>query len=121
MNITATSEYEALHHWPDAPRHRGYLAHPHRHMFGLAATVTVDHHNRDVEFHDLADDLYRAADSLAVEYHPLSRVRDFGSQSCEGLATMIARALTSTGYDVVAVAVTEDTESTATWTTGADQ
>lgn len=114
---TSTAHIEALHHWPDAPPHRAYLAHPHRHVFGLAVTVQPTHSDRDIEFHDLADDLYHAAEQLSAPYHPATRLRDFGPASCEDLASDIADLLTGKGYDVLRVTVTEDTEHTGEWRT----
>lgn len=115
---TATTRIEALHHWPDAPPHRAYLSHPHRHLFGLAVTVESGEY-RDVEFHDLQDDLYRSALALTNPYHPDARLGDFGAASCEQIASQIAARLTMTGYTVHTVRVDEDREHTGQWIGGA--
>lgn len=116
--ITAKVAEPGIHYWPDAPKRRGYLAEPHRHLFVARATVVVDHHDRAVEFHDLGDDLHSAlrgcTGTLAYGEHSTSLL-DFGAQSCEDLATSILMALEVT-YDVVEVSVSEDDEFSATVT-----
>lgn len=46
---------EGVHQWLDAPRHRDYLARPHRHLFHVKVTTIVIHSEREVEFHDLLE------------------------------------------------------------------
>lgn len=115
--ITAKVAEPGIHYWPDAPKSRGYLAEPHRHLFVARATVAVDHHDRAVEFHDLGDDLHSAlagqTGRLVMGRHGTS-LHDFGAQSCEMLATGIAGVLLGHGYSVVSVSVSEDDEFTAT-------
>lgn len=114
--ITARVAEPGLHHWPDAPEGRAYLGSPHRHLFVARAVVYVDHGNRDVEFHDLGDDLRLAlrgcTGTLAYGEHGTSLL-DFGPQSCEHLATSIADTLAGR-YAVAEVSVSEDDEFTAT-------
>lgn len=114
--ITATVRVPGLHHWPTAPEQRAYLRSPHRHLFVARATVYVGHHNRDVEFHDLGDDLGAAlrgaTGTLAYGEHSTSLL-DFGPQSCEHLATHVAEVLADR-YSVAEVSVSEDDEFTAT-------
>lgn len=116
ITVTAHVTIEGLHHWPGAPDRRDYLRHPHRHLFGVAATVAVDHGNREVEFHDLADDVRRILTNLSAPPDPDRLVVDFEARSCETLAQQVAYALTEHGYTVTTVAVDEDGESTATYT-----
>lgn len=113
--ITARATVAGLHHWPDAPDRRAYLRHPHRHLFGLAATVVVEHEDRAVEWHDLADLMTRCVATYGTPY-PETTLWDFGAQSCEALATHLAHDLTyHHGLTVLAVGVDEDGEHTATW------
>ena len=53
--ITAHLHVPGLHYWPGAHDARDYLRSPHRHLFGIAATLEVRHDERDVEWHDLAE------------------------------------------------------------------
>jgi hypothetical protein len=112
--ITVHSRVQGLHHWPDAPLHRDYLAHPHRHMFVVTATVAVAHDNRDIEFHDLADVVTEVTEALGKPYHPDTRLIDFGPQSCEQLAEQVRARLSDIGLNVTLLSVSEDGECTAT-------
>lgn len=114
--ITAKVSLAGIHHWPDAPPSRRYLASPHRHLFVARATVYVGHDERAVEFHDLGDDLRSAlagaTGTLAFGEHDTSLL-DFGAQSCETLARHTMSVLSSR-YSVAEVSVSEDDEFTAT-------
>ena len=113
--ITARTSVIGLHQWPDAPGRRAYLRDLHRHVFGIAVTVDVTHTERDVEWHDLADDTLTAALALTEPYHEDALITSFGARSCETIASEIADALTSQEYTVQSVEVDEDGEHTATW------
>lgn len=113
--VTARTWIDGLHHWPDAPDRRAYLRHPHRHLFHLTATVRVDGDHREVEFHDLGDELYDLARARSMPYHPDAELRDFGTLSCEAIASALARALSQRGYRPVEVTVSEDGENDASW------
>ncbi len=114
--IEATARIVGLHHWPDASPERAYLANSHRHLFVARAEVTVGHDNRDVEFHDLGNDLEHA---LAEQNDGLvggvqgDSMYDFGARSCEHLARAVVVQLQAKGYNVVQVSVSEDDEFTA--------
>lgn len=102
-------ELPGIHHWPEAPEHRGYLAGPHRHLFVITVWVPVDGTNREVEFHDLQD-MVRAVWGAVT--------RDCGASSCETLALEMAAELrTRFRVDPSRVEVSEDGESGAvvTW------
>lgn len=75
----ATWTFDGWHHWPDAPPHRAYLASRHRHLFHAKVTLAVGHDDREVEFHDLLE-----AGRLVT---PAGR--EWGSMSCEAIATTI--------------------------------
>lgn len=114
--ITARVSQPGLHHWPTAPEQRAYLRDPHRHLFVARATVYVGHDERDVEFHDLGDDLLSAlrgaTGTLAFGSHQTS-LYDFGAQSCESLARHCCEVLGGR-YALGSISVSEDDEFTAT-------
>lgn len=99
---------EGLHHWPDAPTHRGYLAMEHRHLFHVEVSTTVKHDDREIEFHDLRDDAIVAFVALYVGGASL------GSLSCEAIARAIGRSLGERYSRVFRVSVWEDGECGAT-------
>ena len=74
----------ALHHWPGATGKRSYLASPHMHDFHIEAHASVGHHDRDIEFHDLRDQV-KGAVGLLYRVNEQG-VLDFGSKSCEAIA-----------------------------------
>lgn len=114
-SITARFTRPGLHHWPDAPPRRGYLAHDHRHLFHVEVRVAVAHSERAVEFHDLAEQAAAVFDTLGTRYHPDSTLVQFGPQSCETLARRLADGLGGSGLPVRSVTVSEDGENDSTW------
>lgn len=113
--ITAGFAVAGLHHWPDAPARRAYLSHPHRHLFAVKVLANVDHDERAVEFHDLAEDAEARFRLMGRRYHAETSLLDFGARSCEAMARHIGGALTVQGYDIVSVSVSEDGENAAIW------
>lgn len=111
--ITARAVVAGLHHWPDAPERRAYLAEPHRHEFHFSACVRVGHNERDVEFHDLGDLIEASAREYGGEFHPDALLVDFGSASCETLAHHVYGCLVGRGLSVVWVEVSEDGQFSA--------
>jgi hypothetical protein len=103
--ITVRWNCDGYHRWPGAQGTRAYLADRHRHRFVFAVTVPVEHHDRDIEFHDLLDwcqDLYPGR-------------YDFGSWSCERIAEDVALRVTAEfGPAWVMAEVSEDGYVTAT-------
>ena len=83
-DIWVSYTFEGWHRWPDAPEHRDYLSNRHRHLFGVRATIQVEHDDREIEYHDLLD----------VCKAELSAVPESG-QSCEHMARHLATALTN--------------------------
>lgn len=106
-DITVKLELAGWHSWPSAPAHRAYLASLHRHLFHVTATVRVFHDDRDVEFHDLSDE-------VAAWWGDATSRWDRGS--CEQMARSLHVLLTDrygTEREVV-VSVGEDGEAWAT-------
>ena len=44
-----------FHCWPEADGDRNYLADRHRHKFFYRVAIGVEHHDREIEFHDFLD------------------------------------------------------------------
>lgn len=124
LTVTARHTVVGFHQWPGAPDRRAYLRELHRHEFAVAATVLVDHAERDTEFHDLADVLAFELRSLAepartyVDGTSLGGVQPltFGPRSVETIATVLADALAARGYTPLTVTVSEDGQHDGTWT-----
>lgn len=80
--IWVTWARHGIHRYPDAPSEVAYLSNLHRHLFKFKVTVSVQHDDREIEFHMLQNwcmSLYGSGE-LALDF-----------QSCE----MIARGLLS--------------------------
>lgn len=99
----------ALHCWPKAPASRAYLRDPHRHIFHIMAETTVEHDDREIEFHDLVDQTAEVFDRLIG-----GSKADAGSASCETLARCIAQELSKLHKRYFSVTVSEDGECGAT-------
>lgn len=123
LEITARTRVVGFHRWPDAPEHLAHLSGRHRHEFRIAVTVAVEHSDRAVEFHELRalieQQLLPLADGVwsPTPERPAGQVSayEFGSRSCEALASGLAGRLEGIGYRVLAVTVSEDGENDATW------
>lgn len=109
--ITVHGSVQGLHQWVDAPDRRAYLRDLHRHTFMFEVTANVGHHDRDIEFHDLAELSAHLLHGFGDEYHPESTLVTFGGESCEALAARLARELQREGVDVAEVGVGEDGEN----------
>lgn len=102
--VWARWTYEGFHYWPDAPTSRAYLADRHRHLFHAEVRVTVEHDDRDIEFHDLLDVARTALNGVAAPY-----------ESCEMMARRAAEAVQARWPGrPVQVTVSEDNECGAT-------
>ncbi len=118
MNKTAVVRFtfEGWHGWPDAPAHRNYLKHSHRHLFHVEVELDQLAGDREVEFHDLLDQARIPVQS------PLGASKHFGRSSCEDLATVIATYVRRRWpARRVAVAVFEDNECGARMAWGPDE
>lgn len=91
--VYVTTTVEGWHRWPNAQKPRTYLEGLHRHLFHVKVAVHVDDANREVEFHNLLEDVRAYIDTL-----PLSQEAN-SSLSCEQLALkLIGRMRTSPVY-----------------------
>ena len=102
--IGITFEVVGFHNWPHAPQEVSFLQTRHRHKFFFECVKSVDHDDRDVEFTLL---------KMAIEnhvrllyYNPVSCNMEFGSLSCEAIATEILKA-----FDLDECKVWEDMEN----------
>ena len=109
-NIIVKLQVEGTHNWPDATDGAGaemhYLEYRHRHMFHIDARKEVFHDDRDVEFIVFK----RKINDYLVHKYYNSEIDccDFGSQSCEMLASEIYKE-----FDLCYCSVYEDNENGA--------
>jgi len=100
-------QVDGIHSFPAAKElfpEVGFLAAEHRHMFHFEASCPVTHTDRDKEFIMLKRDI---TDYLRdTYYNPITRAYEFGSRSCELLATEIL-----TKFNCNYVEVWEDLEN----------
>ena len=91
MRVIVSTEIVALHCWPDATVGRNYLTHPHMHKFRFTVWAGVTHVDREIEFHDLRDELDAVILKRAsyIRTTGQSTAYDFGGQSCEMLGQHI--------------------------------
>lgn len=92
---------EGWHFWANAPEHRAYLGRRHRHVFHVEVALSVNHDDRDVEFHDLMD--------FTKKCWPVEG-SDLGGLSCEMIARSIGRETARRYGRAVTVQVWEDGE-----------
>ena len=83
-SIIVTWTQEGFHCWPEAPTNRSYLADQHRHQFHYRAGVEVEHNDREVEFHDMLDELRACTQAVGTQ---------LGRVSCEDLAQIVLTAI----------------------------
>ena len=76
--ITSYIEVElwwfGVHSWPGAPDHREYLRPLHQHVWEVRVRISVGHLDRDIEFHDLRDEIWEMLQTTEFD------------NSCEGVA-----------------------------------
>jgi hypothetical protein len=99
-----------FHAWPEAPQDSpiGFLASKHRHTFHIRARIAVAHQDRDLEFIMLKRQIHGHLESSCVRAP--SGGFEFGSMSCEMLATELLHYLRNCGFRVTEVGVSEDNE-----------
>lgn len=101
--IIVTTQFEALHCWPDCPfEDVKFLRHPHRHVFHATMKFPVNHNDRDREFILVKQNLDHF---LMVNW---SR-KNLGSKSCEDLCLELLEKFP----DAVFASVFEDNENGA--------
>lgn len=100
--VHLVTQFEGLHHWPEAPEPEHYLRSPHRHLFVVELDLEVFHHDREVEINAATRWLTALLPTLATQSpdggqsDPLPTgtggAPDLGRQSCEQLAAAVADA-----------------------------
>ncbi len=106
MEIFVRTSFAGMHNWPDAPDHRSYLRHPHRHLFEVEATAEIDE-DRGIEFHDLLAKVRKVIDMHIGE--PMEddpSIRFLGPLSCERIGRRILRKVP----ELSKISVSEDGE-----------
>ena len=93
------------HRWDGAPPHRAYLGITHSHQFEIEVTVTVEHHERQVEFHDLRDQLLCTLEDI---YESDRTGFKFEGRSCEMIALDMFSELSLVYSGLAEVKVSED-------------
>lgn len=101
---------EGFHRWPDASEHRFYLADCHRHLFKFEIKISVEHAEREIEFHDLLHFSKGFVDAISVDEK--AGVPDFGTKSCETIGEEMVCSLMSMygSHRSISVSVFEDGE-----------
>lgn len=79
--VVVRHEVIGFHHWPGAKGQRAYLSSRHRHKFFIEVELEVFHDDREVEFHDLLDNVRDYFAGIGEEW---------GSSSCETAAYGVA-------------------------------
>jgi hypothetical protein len=102
-SIEVSTTVSALHSWPGAPDRRDYLRTPHWHKFRISLEVEVGHSDRQVEFHDLREEL----EGYMGCYRGSGAPQDWGHMSCEMMAKQVFASF-SHRYTVLTVKVYED-------------
>lgn len=96
--VCTTVRIAGFHCWPDAPKHRAYLASRHRHDFVIKAWKKVSGLDRQVEIHDLADQVNKAM----LAFHPVTGIAyELGTLSCEQLAWHLVKVVSLSGCEVL--------------------
>lgn len=116
--IEIRTQFEGLHHWPDAPDDVAFLRNLHRHLFHVEVVIAVNHHDRETEFFQAKSLIDMALCDIGKRYHSecvFSRYRDLGAMSCEMIAVWIMETL-ALHMEICRVTVREDDENSATVT-----
>ena len=104
-SIWVRTTVAGFHNWPQPYAGREYLSSRHRHLFHVKVAVPVAHDDRDIEFHDLLDEVNGWLRQFRGE---------FGPQSCEAIGRELGKYLLlqhPVGW--VEVEVSEDGEAGA--------
>lgn len=110
LSLIVKQTFYGYHTWKDAPPSRAYLARSHPHNFEVLLEVAVTDSNREVEFHDLADQLARELPRAGMNLPTML------NQSCESFAEHLGQRFLNMGYKVLTVSVSEDSQFTGKWT-----
>lgn len=119
--VFVTTDFIGFHQWPEAAQvlpERAYLASMHRHKFFVRVEVSVDHNNRDIEYHDLKAKL----DAYIRDSRTAEDTSWSARMSCEDMAENIIGWLMHKypNQKAFTVTVSEDNEngSILTWMRG---
>ena len=107
--IIINTQVEGLHNWPACDiKEVEFLKFPHRHIFHICAKKEVDHHDRDIEIIRLKREITSFINNKYGIGHQHAEGCDFGSKSCEMLATELVNK-----FDLDYCSVLEDGENGA--------
>jgi hypothetical protein len=110
--IHVKTQFEGLHHWPDAPTVVSFLRDPHRHIFYVTATLPVTHDDRQLEFFMVKQEMDAFIQDRFVKGNLIAKLH---RTSCEAIATQVLTYLLDL-YQLTSgeVTVMEDDENGAT-------
>lgn len=109
-SIVVRTQFEGLHHWPEAPDEVGFLRHPHRHIFHVQLEIAVMHGDRELEFILVK----RALDTYLAAFTEASLADVATRGSCEDIAQMVIDwASLKYGHRPMECLVSEDGENGA--------
>lgn len=112
--ITAQIKLPGLHRWPEARESVKFLAEAHRHIFTFKVSIkTAADDQRNYEFFELQQTIKLLLLSRIAPASS-SELLNFGSMSCETIATSLLQEFLALGYPIVQVEVWEDDENGAT-------
>jgi len=117
LEIVVTTEFEAVHCWPNAPE-GNILKHPHRHKFFVRVKFAVTHTDRQLEFLDMKEVVEGHIANRLNQIEAIGRGGEALHWSCEDFCNDIAAHLQSQDYPVTFVSVFEDNENGAELTLG---
>lgn len=87
--VFASTSYEGIHCWPEAPEEVKYLRDPHRHVFEVIVKMQVFHNDREVEFIMLKHAINKWLDA----HKDANGVWQMGRMSCEQVAEQVIEML----------------------------
>ena len=79
--IEVSCNFEAVHHYPNAPDEVAFLRHPHRHIFHVKTRIEIFHDDRDLEF---------ILVKRAIQKFISDNLSELNHMSCEMIANTIA-------------------------------
>lgn len=84
IELRVASARDGFHCWRGAPDSRAYLRDKHFHQFVATVAIRVTDPNRELEFHNIREELEEALVSISPNH-------DFGEMSCEMIGQKILR------------------------------
>lgn len=103
MEVIVRYQTDGIHYYPAPPPGVEFLGTKHHHRFDVEVSVQ-ETDDREVEFFILRSDIQEFFSQFPVS----KGIRDFGTMSCETIATELGKFLVTKGYRVVSVSVFED-------------